>query len=172
MVDNTMKQEEIFKLIMEERKKSGIKVKDFNKESGTVAYGSMQQVLIGKGHTVGISNLIQMLDVLDLQFVIEDKDADWGLDMRLRRMPKKLFVVERIDNREMVRKEGFHARVDMFESPEAALKIYPKPCDVYEIWPHRLIRKQFDVVDHPFGPMYSYNGWVAPEYIENRATHR
>lgn len=167
-----MTQEEIFTLIMEERKRQGFKREDFEKESGTATYGSMQQVLNGKGVSVMIKNLIQMLDVLDLTFAIEDKYANWGLDVRLRRMPKRLFLPERIESREVIRKEGFHGRVDLFETPEAALRFMPAPCDIYEIYPDELIRKHFEVSDHPYGTMYAYSDWVAPEYIENRVTHR
>jgi hypothetical protein len=167
-----VRQEEIFHLIMDERKRQGRRREDFEKESGNRTYGSMQQVLNNIGHTVGIKYLIEMLDVLDMQIVIEDKKANWGLDMRLRRMPKKLYLAERIESRERVISDGLYARVDMFETPEAVLQFYPKPCDVYEIHPQRLIRKHFDVTEHPFGTMYSYNDWVAPEYIKNRATHR
>lgn len=160
------------KFIAEERRRQKITRIDFDKRAKTSAMSSLLEVVRGHGITIGFIYVLRMLDALGYTLVIEDKEANWGLDMRLRRMPKKLFVAERIESREHIRDDGFHARVDMFESPEAALKHYPKPRDIYEIYPHRLIRKHFDVNEHPFGTMYSYNNWVSPEYIQNRVTHR
>jgi hypothetical protein len=167
-----MKQEELFQYIDEERKKQGLRQEDLRDLAQTAAVYSIKEVVAGRASTTGIKYIIQILDVLGLQLTVEDKDADWGLDMRLRRMPKKLFTAQRIESREIIRKEGFYARVDLFEKPEDCLKFVPTPCDIYEIWPHRLIRKHFDVIDHPFGTMYSYNDWISPDYIEDRVTHR
>lgn len=127
---------------------------------------------INHGNGLSFEKILELLDKLDLTFQIEDKDIDWGLDMRLRRMPKKLFHGERIEAREFVAQNGFYARVDLFESPEMVLKFIPKPCDVYEIYPGRLIRKYFDVVDHPYGLLYSFNEHIPAEYIVNKVTYR
>jgi hypothetical protein len=144
------------------------------KEAGRVAGITDSNVIRFIKHHDGMSmsKLMELLDAHDMEFIIVDKDVNWGLDVRLRVMPKKLYVGERIESRSIVRQEGFHSRVDLFETPEAALNFYTKPCDVYEIFPHKLIRKQFDVIDHPLGTMYSYNDWISPDYIENRVTYR
>lgn len=114
-----------------------------------------------------------LFDSINMDLIAEDKDIDWGMDMaRLRRMPKKLYHGERIEAREHIREDGLHPRVDFFDSIEAVLKFIPTPCDVYEIYPHRLPRRYFDVVDHPFGVMYSYNEHVPKEFIMNRITYR
>lgn len=167
-----MNQEDIFRLIIEERIKQGVKRADLDKKAGTVSFASIHEVLNGKGITVGLLNIIKILDALNFQVSVEDKGINWGLDTRLRRMPKTLYVGERIESRAIKRQDGFHARVDLYETPEVALKFITQPCDVYEIHPHDLIRKHFDVIDHPYGTIYSYNDWISPDFIENRVTYR
>jgi hypothetical protein len=122
---------------------------------------------------VSFDRFIDILDKLDLKLVVEDKDAKWGEDMaRLRMMPKKLFTTERVENRELVKKHGFHPRVDLFASPEIALKFIGVDCDVYEISLGLLMRRKFDVVEHPFGTIYSYTEHIPAESIRNWTTHR
>lgn len=167
-----MRQEEIFKLIIDKRRESGESREHFEKRAGTVL-GGMHDTLNGKNYTVGMLYIIKMLDALNLQLVVEDKDTNWGPDMgRLRMMPKKLFTGQRIEARDMIKKEGLYSRVDLFETPEEVLKFVPTPCDIYEINPSKLYRKKFDVVEHPFGMMYSYNEHIMPDFIKNMVTHR
>lgn len=167
-----MNQDEIFNLIINKRRESGEKREDFEKRVGAVL-GGLHDTLNGRNYTVGIMYIIRMLDALGLQLTVEDKDINWGPDMdRLRMMPKRLYVGERIESRELVREEGLHSRVDLFDNPESVLKFIPAPCDIYEISAGSLIRKKFDVIEHPFGTMYSYNAYIKPELISYRVTHR
>lgn len=167
-----MNQEEILKLIVSERKRRRITREVLEKKAGA-NLGSVQNVLHrGKG-TIGLSYLIKLLDALDLQITIEDKDIDWGTDMsRLRRMPKKLYHGERIESRDYLKLEGFEGRVDLFETVEDVLKFVPKPCDIYEINPATLKRKSFDLVEHPFGAVYSYYGHVPSDRVISMVTYR
>lgn len=178
-----MNQNEIIQFILDERIRQGYTVNGLETKAGTTM-GHFKGVLNGdiadKGHgktaqrqTVGLKAITKFLDALDLKIVIEDKDANWGEDMaRLRMMPKKLYVGERIEAREIIKKEGFYPRVDLFSTPEEVMKFLPGNCDIYEIRLGRLIRKKFDVIAHPFGTMYSYNEWIPPEAIVNWTTHR
>lgn len=171
-----MTQEEIFQLIIEERKKQGFLREELDEKAGTVVFGTILEITNNKKKSyssVMFSNLVKLLDALGFEVIIEDKNANWGLDMRLRRLPKKLFTGQRIEMREHIRTKGLDARVDLFDSPEAVLKFVPKPCDVYEVLPGALIRKHIDMNDdHPFGTMYSYNEHISPDHIENRVTYR
>lgn len=150
-------------------KKNDISYKEVSRRSDVTPTNVSK--FIHKQTNVSFDYFLKMLDALNLKVVIEDKDADWGLDMRLRMLPRKLYVAERIEVRGIIAKGGFSPRVDLFESPEVALKFFPPPMDVYEIHP-TLIRKKFDVADHPFGTMYSYDGWIDPQLIRNRVTYR
>lgn len=178
-----MNQEEMLQLALNERKKTGLTIEQFEKKAGVrlTHYRDVLNTLRGKPTrsqdknrlSVSLLHFTKVLDALDLQLVIEDKDAEWGEDMaRLRMMPKKLYVGERIEAREVVQTEGFYPRVDLFEHPEQVLKFLPGNCDIYEIRLGKLNRKKFDVIEHPFGAMYSYNDWISPEAIVNRVTHR
>lgn len=169
-----MKQEEIFEVVVDERKKQGFSREELDFQSGTTIFGTILEITNGgkKRGTVMLSTLIKLLDGLGLELVIEDKQANWGLDMRLRRMPRKLYTGQRIEARELIRKEGLSERVDLFDSPEAVLKFITKPCDVYEVLPNNLLRKNMDMFEHEYATMYSYNGDVSPDAIENRVTYR
>jgi hypothetical protein len=167
-----MNQEEILRVMLDEKKKQKLKTEVWEEKAG-VRSGNIREVLNGNVGQMGLLNVIKLLNVLDLQLVVEDKDAEWGENMeRLRMMPKKLFLGERIESRELVRSAGFYPRVDLFDSLESVLKFMPKPLDVYEIRLGRLIRRKFDVIHHPFGTMYSYNEHIAPGSVVNRTTHR
>jgi len=90
---------------------------------------------------------------------------------RVRMLPKKLYHGERIEAREFA-KDGFFARVDLFESPEDVLKFIPKPCDVYRINPFKLVRKQLFVTDHPEAKIYNYYENIPKEHVYERMTYR
>jgi hypothetical protein len=169
-----MTQEEILRLVVELRKERKIKREDFDEKVGTKAtYGQALAVLNGANGTMGISYVMKLLDALDLQLVVEDKDANWGSDMeRLRIMPKQLFLAERLEARELVKYGGFYPRVDLFDNVETCLKFMPKPCEVYSIKTGKLIRKQFEVIHHPFGTMYSYHEHIPADAIIDRVTYR
>jgi hypothetical protein len=163
-----------------------IELLDELKEYAIREYGSIREIsrvteihngnlsrLFKHYHGMGIDELFSTLEKLNLKLVIEDQDAEWGENMaRLRMMPKKLYTAERIEAREIIQKQGFYPRVDLFDNVETALKFAVKPCDLYEIRLGRLIRKKFDVQDHPFGTMYSYHDIIPVEAIVNKATHR
>lgn len=168
-----MKHEEILQFLLDEKKKQNLSRDKIEELSGTVSIGSIPEVQKGKRISIGLNNIIKLLDAFGYRLVIEDKDAYWGEDVeRLRIMPKKLYVGQRIETRELIKENGFDPRVDLFEKPEHVLKFMPDTCDIYEIRPSKLIRKKFDVLDHPFGTMYSYHEHIPPEFIVNRVTHR
>lgn len=167
-----MNQEDILNIIVNERHSQGIKREDLEEKAG-VCLGNVMKVLSKNRGTIGLSYIIKMLDALDLKLTVEDKEVDWGTDMsRLRRMPKKLYHGERIESREYIRMEGFEGRVDLFESVEDVLKFVPKPCDIYEIRPGKLIRKSFDLVDHPYGTVYSYYDHIPSDRIVSMVTYK
>lgn len=119
---------------------------------------------------MSIDAIIMFLDGMGLTLAIEDKVMNW--DSRLKILPRKLFTGARIEARVYIKENGLDARVDLFETPEAVLQFVPTPCDVYEIYPLELLRNKFEVVDHPFGTLYSYNDNISPDYIESRTGHR
>lgn len=122
---------------------------------------------------VSFNTLFKLLDSFDLKLIVEDKEVDWGVDMtRLRMMPKVLFHGERIESRESIQEEGFLGRIDLFDNITTALKFIPKPCEIYEIRISGLTRIKFDVVDHPYGNIYSYFGHIPPAMIMKRTTYR
>jgi transcriptional regulator with XRE-family HTH domain len=167
-----MNQEELLNLIANIRKTRGIKRDDLEGKAGA-SIGGLLNVLSKRRGTIGLSYIIKILDALDLQIAIEDKDIVWGTDMnRLRMMPKKLYHGERIESREYIRLEGFEGRVDMFESIDDVLKFVPKPCDIYEIRPGKLKRKSFDLVDHPFGTVYSYYDHIPSDRVVSMVTYK
>lgn len=166
-----MNKTEIIQVMLQKMEKEGLSKRKLADKIGIFDSGVGR--FLNYGNNQRFDGVLTMLDALDLKLVVEDKDAEWGEDMaRLRMMPKKLYVGERIESRELIRQEGFYPRVDLFDSLDAALKFVPKPLDVYEIRVGRLIRKKFDLNDHPFGTMYSYNEWIDPGAILNMVTYR
>lgn len=167
-----MNQDEILHFVLEEQKKRGITQSKFKTNIGT-NYGSFWNPLHGYSKSIYLLTVITALDKLGYKLVIEDKEADWGPDMeQLRRMPKKLFHGERIEARDYVHENGFDSRVDLFESPDIVKKFIPTPCDIYELRVASLPRKHFEIMDHPFGKMYSFYSHIPAEKIISKTTHR
>jgi hypothetical protein len=167
-----MEHEEIMKFLHREYKNKGFSRKSWEEKAGVNA-GNVTEVLRGRKGTMGLYHIMRLLDALDFRLVIEDKNIDWGTDMnKLRLLPKKLYHGERIEARETIKSEGFWGRVDLFETAEIALKFIPTPCDIYEIHPAELKRKSFELVEHPYGDIYSYFSNIPTKFIKNRVTYR
>ena len=90
----------------------------------------------------------------------------------MRKFPLRLFVAGRIETRGIIEREGFFPRVDCYESPEIALRFHTKPCDMYEIYTNRLVRKKMSIAEHPFGKLYSYHEHIPKDKIRFRITYR
>lgn len=164
-----MSKKEIAQSILDVIEKRGLRIKDAAIAAG-ISDSNVHRFL--KHHdSLSLGRLILLLDSLDLKFVVEDKGANWGLDERLRCMPKFLYCAGRMETRTMIQKEGFYPRVDLFETTGEVLSFFPTPCDIYEIRADGLIRKNFDLFDHPFGTMYSYNEHIPPELINHRSAN-
>lgn len=167
-----MKQDEIFQFIIDERVRQGMKREDLDALSGNRAYGSLQELLRGKGSTTGIKYVIDLLDVLQHKLVIEDENSNWSPRMeQVRHLPKKLFLTERREAREYVHRDGFQPRVDLYDNVETATKFAVTPCDLYEIDVKYLYRDCIDIEEHPYGKMYHYNEYtISPDSIISMVT--
>jgi hypothetical protein len=179
-----MNQIDILEYLWAEKNRHGYTVEQFKQKTG-VNLGIYQDTLNvlkksptidPKRHTekksVMINGVIAALKGLGKELIIVDEGANLGIDPRVLTLPPLLYVHERIENRAIVRQEGFHARVDFYETEEICLKYATTPCDVYEIYPRDLIRSRFVLEETPYGTRYSYNDRVSPDHIDNRTTHR
>lgn len=112
-------------------------------------------------------------DELQQLEAVKDKRIKVNKSVRARRVPKVLYYASRIEMRNMHNEDGFHPRIDLFHNPEDALDfVGGPPMDVYTIKTGGLPRGQFEVVDHPLWPFFSYHDHISKEHIVSMVTHR
>lgn len=87
------------------------------------------------------------------------------------KIPKKLFVPERIENRDIIKEHGLFGWLHLYYSPDEAKQVVSPPCDVYIIRTGKLKKRLFEEVRDPL-PALKYNGDIAKISIETFTTYR